>query len=723
VLGPADVGNSVTCVVRAEAATDAGSSNVASVGPPLNRILPRISGRPRLRQTLSCSRGDWDDIADDRYPVTYRWLRDNVLVAGATTATYPVAAADVNRSIRCRVRAEDLTDATSASVTVRAPTIVIAPTLEGVPRLYRELTCGRGDWDDTAADRYAITYTWLRSNVVIVGATAATYTVQRDDVSRSITCRARAEDLTDATSASTFVDTPTNALRPAIAGQPHMRGELTCSRGAWDDAAASRYAVSYQWYRSGTPINGATSPSYVVGAADLGRSLSCSAIAETLSESFSLSVFVPQPASVISPAIQGIPHPRRELTCSRGEWNDSAGSRYAVSYQWRRNNVSIADADAADYVVTGTDVGTSLSCVVTAEGTRSAISAGVLARWEPLQLTVVPDLDAVTPSSTDVYTVRLSNPNPTTVAISSLELTMPGGFSYRLGTTTGAITTNPTLTGPGALTLRWSGGFTVAAEADAVVRAGVTATAAPGDHFTSARAFPVSSAFTIPATGQTGRVTVEDAAPPAGTCTIVGSEGADVLEGTAGADVICGLGGDDRLRGLSGADQLWGGPGDDRLDGGSGPDTLRGGEGADIVDGGSEGDVLQGGGGLDTLSYALRSAPVTVTLGIGDGDDGAAGEGDTVASDIEIVRGGSGPDVLTGSLGADELYGRGGGDRLEGGRSQGDLLDGGDGADTLVDDDGLVDRLVCGGGIDAFAADILDRVVGCENPIPQGSDG
>jgi hypothetical protein len=30
---------------------------------------------------------------------------------------------------------------------------------------------------------------------------------------------------------------------------------------------------------------------------------------------------------------------------------------------------------------------------------------------------------------------------------------MPGGFSYRTGTTTGALTTDPALTGPGSLTL------------------------------------------------------------------------------------------------------------------------------------------------------------------------------------------------------------------------------------------------------------------------------
>ena len=132
------------------------------------------------------------------------------------------------------------------------------------------------------------------------------------------------------------------------------------------------------------------------------------------------------------------------------------------------------------------------------------------------------------------------------------------------------------------------------------------------------------------------------------------------------------------------------------------------------------GDVLVGGGGIDTLTYASRGQPVTVTLGTGASNDGAAGEADTAGSDIEIVRGGSAADDLTGGLGADELYGRGGDDRLEGGDGADDLLDGGDGSDTLVDDDGQIDVLICGGGIDAFAADVLDRIVGCETPFSTG---
>jgi hypothetical protein len=76
-----------------------------------------------------------------------------------------------------------------------------------------------------------------------------------------------------------------------------------------------------------------------------------------------------------------------------------------------------------------------------------------------------------------------------------------------------------------------------------------------------------------------GSVVVGGAAPASAEpapadCTIIGTNGPDVLVGTPGPDVICGLGGKDTLRGRGG---------DDVLDGGAGKDLIRGGKGDDLI--------------------------------------------------------------------------------------------------------------------------------------------
>jgi hypothetical protein len=70
----------------------------------------------------------------------------------------------------------------------------------------------------------------------------------------------------------------------------------------------------------------------------------------------------------------------------------------------------------------------------------------------------------------------------------------------------------------------------------------------------------------------------------AAVCSILGTDGDDVLTGSPFDDILCGLGGDDRLDGGDGDDVLLGGEGDDELVGGEGEDCIVGGPGADRAD-------------------------------------------------------------------------------------------------------------------------------------------
>jgi Ca2+-binding RTX toxin-like protein len=132
-----------------------------------------------------------------------------------------------------------------------------------------------------------------------------------------------------------------------------------------------------------------------------------------------------------------------------------------------------------------------------------------------------------------------------------------------------------------------------------------------------------------------------------------------------------------------------------RLMGGNGNDTLTGGPGDDVLIGEGGADTLTGKAGSDTADYSARIAPVSVSLN-GSADDGEAGESDNVASDVEILVGGSADDqlagndadnVLLGNAGNDILGAGGGNDQLDGGAGD-DTLAGGDGADAITGGDG-----------------------------------
>jgi RTX calcium-binding nonapeptide repeat (4 copies) len=67
----------------------------------------------------------------------------------------------------------------------------------------------------------------------------------------------------------------------------------------------------------------------------------------------------------------------------------------------------------------------------------------------------------------------------------------------------------------------------------------------------------------------------------AAVCSILGTDGDDVLTGSPFDDIVCGLGGNDRLDGGDGDDVLLGGEGDDELVGRAGYDCIVGGPGTD----------------------------------------------------------------------------------------------------------------------------------------------
>jgi hypothetical protein len=150
----------------------------------------------------------------------------------------------------------------------------------------------------------------------------------------------------------------------------------------------------------------------------------------------------------------------------------------------------------------------------------------------------------------------------------------------------------------------------------------------------------------------------------------------------------------------SGFEVIVGGSAGDSLTGGPASEQILGGDGDDDLAGGGGADALSGGAGADAATYAAAGGPVFVNLAE-PGNDGEAGEGDDVQSDVEEVHGGPGDDTLLGDGKANVLLGRDGNDRLAGAEGD-DMLVGGLGNDTLSGDVGR-DTLFGSAGEDSLA--------------------
>jgi hypothetical protein len=125
---------------------------------------------------------------------------------------------------------------------------------------------------------------------------------------------------------------------------------------------------------------------------------------------------------------------------------------------------------------------------------------------QPVTLTKTADASDVSAGGSDGYTITATNSNAGSVTLTALTDTLGSGFSYQAGTTTGATTTDPSISGQ---TLTW-GPIVVPGGGTATLHFGVTAPSTPGTYNDDAEG--TASGFTVVGTGATAPVTVGPAA-------------------------------------------------------------------------------------------------------------------------------------------------------------------------------------------------------------------
>ncbi|MFJ8163605.1 calcium-binding protein [Streptomyces sp. NPDC096136] len=196
-------------------------------------------------------------------------------------------------------------------------------------------------------------------------------------------------------------------------------------------------------------------------------------------------------------------------------------------------------------------------------------------------------------------------------------------------TTTAAtgVTLADTLTGPGSLLSATPAQGTCTLTATTATCA--LGTLAPGAQTTvrlvaEPRATGALSDKATVSAAQSDPATANNTATAAGTvnnahgCTIIGTSGADTLNGGFGNDVICALSGNDTVQAGYGNDTVYAGPGNDNVDGGFGNDTLIGGPGNDVLTGnyGSDRlDTVDGVSGNDTANGGYNTDTCTTDPG------------------------------------------------------------------------------------------------------------
>ena len=272
------------------------ATNNAATGAPM------ISGTAQVGETLTAATSgiaDSDGLTSP--PYVYRWIRVNGTeadISGATSSTYTLVAADLGKTIKVRVsftddagNPETLTSTATSAVAAKPNTPATgAPTISGTAQVGETLTAatsGIADSDGLGTPGY--TYQWIRVGSTesdISGATSSTYTLVAADQGKTIKVKVSFSD--DASNSETLTSAATSAVTaaaannpatgaPTISGTAQVGETLTAATsGIMDADGLTSPAYTYQWIRvNGTEadISGATSSTYTLVAADLGKTI------------------------------------------------------------------------------------------------------------------------------------------------------------------------------------------------------------------------------------------------------------------------------------------------------------------------------------------------------------------------------------------------------------------------------------------------------------------
>jgi len=309
--------------------------------------------------------------------VTYQWLADGEVVAGANTSRLLLAAEDLERELRPVVSAtvagvKKVYVGEALVVTKGIIALASVPGVNGKAQIGSTLTAVPKKWTKDVE----LNYQWYVNGVAFDGATTETFSLSEDNVNQGEVVKVRVTGTLDGyddlfKESASFTVTPgvlKITEKPTISAED---GYVTGSKISVEGGEVN-YAnadVDYQWFRNGVAIAGETDADYTTVAADVSKKLSVTVSFSAFNYS---SVSITLKSATIKVGTLDAPDAANigiNMTGTKliafGGYVDTATTS-SIKYIWYRNGRAVLGQNSAQYTLTSKDAGAVITVRVTA---------------------------------------------------------------------------------------------------------------------------------------------------------------------------------------------------------------------------------------------------------------------------------------------------------------------------------------------------------------------
>lgn len=425
---------------------------------------PSISASPRS-QSICGGQPATFTVSSDMINGTYEWFKDGVSLGAPTRSssyTIPVTtlASDGMYSVTLR---DDCNPTVMVTTSATGKLTIIEPPAFSVNLPATRVICESGN--DTLRVRAVGAgrrFQWFKDGVAITGATDSNYVINNAQATTATMGRYHVVVTGTCTpAASSVMCDLTVAARPRITRNPTPLACCPGSNGNTLSVSATGQNLSYQWYKDGVLLNGATSASLTFNNYDLSMNGNYYCVVKSEIPNPNNCVVTAQSTTVRVSGFR-VPvvktQPKGIVACAGGSTTlvaefDGTG----LSYQWFKDGQPLAGQTANALVLSSIKATTSGRYVVVATGTcdlKSAsdtVSVSVISKPaitkqpQAVTLTVGERLN-LSIEGTDVQSVQwykndlaIKDATTTTYTVASVVKSNAGYYSARIVNSCGAV--------------------------------------------------------------------------------------------------------------------------------------------------------------------------------------------------------------------------------------------------------------------------------------------